>query len=173
MCVTKSPHKWVSYYYNLLQPGYFFLFYPFTCRDMHSRFIVVSVVDIRIILFVTRSHFSFVPSTNTFEINQKLYFHLYIHLLTCKGCLGPISTYMSEKSFAGCCCWCMHPLGLLPPLPPPQRSLSVRPSIPFFLIHLHGWPVGRLAAPFRWPSKLRHVIICTSRMYHVHPGDDF
>jgi hypothetical protein len=140
MCVTKSPHKWVSYYYNLLQPGYFFLFYPFTCRDMHSRFIVVSVVDIRIILFVTRSHFSFVPSTNTFEINQKLYFHLYIHLLTCKGCLGPISTYMSEKSFAGCCCWCMHPLGLLPP--PPQRSLSVRPSIPFFLIHLHGWPAG-------------------------------
>ncbi len=135
--------------------------YPFTCRDMHSRFIVVSVVDIRIILSVTHSHSHFVPSTNTFEINQKLYFHLYLHLLICKGCLGPISTYMSEKRVLqvvvvdACRLWVF-------PLPPS----ALCPSIPSFsFIHTAG-------CPLQVTSKLLHVK-CTSRMYHVHPGDDF
>jgi hypothetical protein len=56
-----------------------------------------------------------------------------------------------------------HPFFLIhPPLP----ALSVYPSL---LFHSSTWLAGH---PLQVTSKLLHVI-CTSRMYHFHRGDDF
>jgi hypothetical protein len=176
MCVTKSPHKWVSYYYNLLQPGYFFfLFYPFTCRDMHSWLIVVSFHGGG----GYTNHFVSFCSSLTLTSASSLQLTLLKSIKTVLSLLLTL-TYLQRvpRSNKYVCTCRKRVLQVVvdacslwvAPRPPPPPALSVRPSVhPFFLIHLHGWLAS---CPLPVTSKLLHVI-CTSRMYHVHPGDDF